>query len=78
MIEISLMKSLPVAIGLNFLFPGAGYIYYGKLFVGLLVFALGFVCFKYGVEDTVVWFWLGLNLIMFVDISMLHKRSAES
>ena len=75
--SVATEKSLPLAIGLNFVLPGAGYMYLGRFSVGigamvvvsLILIATGAVL--------LVPLWLWLNVIMAIDLSMLfYKQQA--
>ncbi len=67
-------RSLALAIGLNFVLPGAGYMYMGKWFLGLLA---GIIFF--GSYFAIGWFfmaqaWLGLCLLMTIDMMILFNK----
>jgi hypothetical protein len=71
-------KSLPLAIGLNFVLPGLGYMYMGRVIVGigaLLLFALA-------VAGSGLLFllpiWLGLNIIMAIDMVILNDKRKKA
>ena len=67
-------KSLPLAIGLNLLLPGVGYMYMGKVVVGILAALLVVgVCATTGflfIAPT----WFVLNLIMCIDMVILNNK----
>jgi hypothetical protein len=73
----STQKSLPLAIGLNLLLPGVGYMYLGRVILGF-----GAMILVVGILMTqglllLVPTWLVLNVIMALDMFILHnKRSA--
>ncbi len=68
-------KSLPLAVGLNFILPGAGYMYMGRVIVGigamLLVLAM---CVTAGLLF-IVPTWMGLNVIMAIDMVILFNKN---
>ena len=67
-------KSLPLAIGLNIILPGIGYIYMGRVIIGILAFLfiiLGLVSQPLNKFFSV---WLFLNIIMAIDMYMLDRR----
>ena len=71
-------KSTPLAIGLNLLLPGLGYMYMGKIIVGIA--ALILVIAIYATTSIFVLFfvWLIMNAIMALDMIILgKKRSTE-
>jgi hypothetical protein len=73
-------KSLALAIGLNFLLPGAGYLYYGKWFVGLLGCALIIAMYSFNSGIGILIAWIVMNAVMLLDMFILHgksKRKAE-
>ncbi len=76
-------KSLPLAIGLNLVLPGAGYMYMGKMIAGVAALVVVSLIFLWphlvfvpelqggGEKGT----WLGLNAIMAIDMWMLSKKN---
>lgn len=71
-------KSLPLAIGLNLVLPGAGYMYMGRVIVGIgaMVF-VSLILVTTGLFF-IVPTWLGLNLIMAIDMWMCLTRIKPS
>ena len=67
-------KSIPLAIGLNILLPGAGYMYMGKIFVGIA--SLLFIIAIYAATSVFTFFstWLVMNIIMAGDMVILGKK----
>ena len=68
-------KSIGLAIGLNLLLPGVGYMYMGKVIVGIgaLLLVLG----MFAVEAAYVLpAWIGINIIMAIDMLLLGKKSS--
>jgi TM2 domain-containing membrane protein YozV len=71
-------KSIPLAILLNLFLPGVGYMYMGKVIVGiaamlliLLIYASASIFFLGSV-------WVGMNLIMIIDMLILgNKRKRD-
>jgi uncharacterized protein YecT (DUF1311 family)/TM2 domain-containing membrane protein YozV len=71
-------KSLPLAIGLNFLLPGLGYMYMGKLFVGIFTCLLiGTIYFTTPLFLVIV-MWFVLNLIMLIDMLILSGKNKKA
>lgn len=68
-------KSLPLAIGLNILLPGVGYLYYGKWIVGILGCALYVAMFHFSKGLGFIIPWFIMNTVMFLDMFILHGRS---
>ena len=70
-------KNLPLAIGLNLLLPGIGYMYMGKWLVG--IFALFLIIGIYATTGLVFLMptWICLNLIMAIDMIILSKKNKE-
>lgn len=74
-------KNLPLAIGLNFLLPGVGYMYMGRVVVGIGAMLLVSGMFAVSTTDVLVITWLGFNAIMAIDMVILfnkRKSLAES
>lgn len=68
-------KSLPMAIGLNLLFPGLGYFYMGKWLVGIVG---SFLVFAINLTTGLLFLipaWLALNLIMAIDMVILMNKN---
>lgn len=67
-------KSIPLAIGLNFVLPGAGYMYMGKIIVGiaalLLIIGIYFTTTIFTLFST----WIVMNVIMAIDMAILGKK----
>jgi len=70
-------KSLPLAIGLNFLLPGIGYMYMGKWIVG--IFALLLIVGIYVTTGLLFLLptWIGINIIMVIDMFILSKKNKD-
>lgn len=70
-------KNLPLAIGLNLLLPGVGYMYMGKLIVGIL--ALLLICGIYATSGVLFLMptWIVMNVIMAIDMFILSKKNKE-
>ena len=71
-------KNIPLAIGLNFILPGLGYMYMGKVIVGigalLLIVALYFTTALIYLFST----WVVMNAIMAIDMVILgNKRKKD-
>ena len=69
-------KSLPLAIGLNFLLPGLGYIYMDKWIVG--IFACLLIIGIYLISLLlIVPAWIGMNVIMAIDMVILSNKNKQ-
>jgi hypothetical protein len=70
-------KNLPLAIGLNFILPGIGYMYMGKWIVG--IFALFLIIGIYATTGLLFLMpaWIGMNVIMAIDMIILSKKNKE-
>jgi len=71
-------KSLPLSIGLNVILPGLGYIYMGRLILGLI----GVIAISYLYLNTALIYagvtWMMVNLLMGIDMYMMQqKRTAQ-
>ncbi|MDA8429406.1 MAG: zinc ribbon domain-containing protein [Geobacteraceae bacterium] len=69
-------KSLPLAIGLNFVLPGIGYIYMGKPVVGIFACLLC-VVISISAAILIVPVWLGMNVIMAIDMLILSNKNKK-
>ncbi|NCC53730.1 MAG: hypothetical protein EOM20_21340 [Spartobacteria bacterium] len=73
-------KSLALAIGLNFIFPGLGYFYLSEIYRGILALfiTLLLVIFSFSSPISFLMFgiWLPLSLILFftIDMIILHRK----
>jgi len=66
-------KSIPLAIGLNILLPGVGYMYMGKLFLGIAAFLLILMMLLASpLIGGAAWF--SMNVIMAIDMVILGKK----
>jgi TM2 domain-containing membrane protein YozV len=76
-------KSLPLAIGLNFLFPGVGYFYMGRISSGIfavvLTFLLGFMMVispeSIGIVAS---FFPGMQIVMIIDMLLLQDKRKKA
>jgi len=68
-------KHLPLAIGLNLLLAGAGYMYMGKWLVGIAGMLLILAIFWNTTLDMVVPMWLVINAIMAFDMWFLFRKN---
>lgn len=70
-------KNLALAIGLNILFPGLGYMYMGKWIVG--IFAALLIVGMYATTGSYYLFqtWLVVNAIMAIDMYILFKKNRD-
>lgn len=69
-------KSLPLAIGLNLILPGVGYMYMGKVIVGIGALILILLILASTSLMVLLPVWLGLNLIMAIDMYLISVLSA--
>lgn len=67
-------KSLPLAIGLNFLLPGVGYMYMGRFLLGLTGLLMMTVIVLSTPLIAVTGVWLGMNAVMAIDMILLHNK----
>lgn len=70
-------KSLPLAVGLNLLLPGIGYMYMGKWIVGIFASLLVIGILATSAVDLLLIVWLGLNLIMAIDMKLLSNKQKK-
>lgn len=70
-------KSLPLAIGLNLLLPGAGYMYMGKWIVGIFACLLIIMIYLSSALLLAVPTWLGMNIIMGIDMLILNNKNKK-
>ncbi len=69
-------KSIGLAIGLNLLLPGVGYMYMGKVIVGIGALLLVLGMFAVDVSY-VLPVWIGINVIMAIDMLILGKKNQK-
>ena len=70
-------KSIPLAIGLNFLLPGIGYMYMGKVIVGIAAMLL-IIGIYLGTSIFVLFFtWISINVIMAIDMIILGNKKKK-
>jgi hypothetical protein len=70
-------KSLPLAIGLNLVLPGLGYMYMGRVVLGIAAMFLIVLMFLSTGLLFLVPTWIGVNAIMAIDMLILfNKRKA--
>lgn len=70
-------KSLPLAIGLNLLLAGAGYIYMGKWLVGIIGMLLFLAIFWNATLDLVIPTSIVINVVMALDMWFLFKKRKD-
>jgi predicted RNA-binding Zn-ribbon protein involved in translation (DUF1610 family) len=75
--QIAKEKSLPLAIGLNFLFPGLGYMYMGNWIVGVLGGLLIIGIYMSSGLLFVVPSWITMNIIMVIDMLILSNKNKK-
>lgn len=71
-------KSLPFAIGLNLLLPGAGYLYMGRWLGGILGGAVVIGMLWFSTISNVAITWVFVNAIMAIDMVMLHRKRQQA
>jgi len=69
-------KNLPLAIGLNIVLPGLGYIYMGRFVIGIVaaVLTIGYIATE---PSHVGQTWAFMNLIMCIDMFFLSSKNRE-
>ncbi len=70
-------KSLALAIGLNFILPGLGYMYMGKWIVGILAMMLIIAIYATTGLLFLLPTWISLNIIMAVDMIILSRKNKK-
>ncbi len=73
----TLEKSLPLAIGLNLVLPGVGYIYMGKFIVGIFACLLIVGIYLSTAMIIIAPTWIGLNVIMAIDMLILSNKNKK-
>lgn len=68
-------KSLPLAIGLNILLPGMGYMYMRKWIVGIGACLLAVGIFATAGTTSILLTWVVLNVIMAIDMVILNNKN---
>lgn len=70
-------KSLALAIGLNVVLPGLGYMYMGKIVVGIAAILL--IIGIYATTALLYIFptWIGMNVIMAIDMYILNSKNKK-
>jgi hypothetical protein len=67
-------KNLPLAIGLNIVLPGLGYMYMGRPIVGLLGCLLVVGIYATSGVFGILITWLAMNALMAIDMIMLNAK----
>ena len=70
-------KSLPLAIGLNLVLPGLGYMYMGKLIVGIFACLLIVMIYVSSTLLIIAPTWLVMNVIMGIDMLILSNKNKK-
>lgn len=70
-------KSLPLAIGLNLLLPGLGYMYMGKWIVGIFASLLIVMIYLTTALVFIVPTWIVMNVIMAIDMLILSNKNKK-
>lgn len=68
-------KSLPLAIGLNLVLPGAGYMYMGRVIIGIAAMLLISLIMLSSGLLLLLPTWLGVNTIMAIDMWILFNKN---
>lgn len=71
-------KSLPLAIGLNVIAPGLGYMYMGRLVLGIALLLVTMVTVVGGGFGIGLFAWLGFSAIMVLDMVILSNKIRKS
>lgn len=75
--ETTKEKSLPLAVGLNFMLPGLGYIYMGKWIVGIFACLLIVGIYFTSPLLFLVPSWIGMNVFMVIDMLILSSKNKK-
>lgn len=67
-------KALPLAIGLNILLPGLGYLYMGKWLVGIVACLLVLAMYFSVALNAIGMMWITMNIIMAIDMYILFNK----
>ena len=67
-------KSLPLAIGLNIILPGVGYMYMGRVIIGIFAFLFIVLGLVSQPLNTFFSIWFSLNIIMAIDMYLLDRK----
>lgn len=70
-------KSIATAIGLNILLPGVGYMYMGKILIGIGALLIVLLMYASANMLTIFSIWLTINIIMAIDMLILGKKNKE-
>jgi len=71
-------KNLALAIGLNIVLPGLGYMYMGKVLVGLAAMLIVVGVFMAASIFALGTTWLVMNAIMAIDMFILQGKNKET
>jgi hypothetical protein len=70
-------KSVPLAIGLNFLLPGLGYMYMGKVILGIAALFLIIGIYAVYALSGLLLTWIVMNIIMAIDMLILGNKNKK-
>ena len=70
-------KSIPLAIGLNIVLPGLGYMYMGKVIVGIAALFLIIGIYAMFAFSGVLLTWVMMNIMMAIDMIILGKKNEK-
>jgi hypothetical protein len=70
-------KNLTLAVGLNFVLPGAGYFYMGRQLIGILGGALIIALIYLADWQNVLIVWLSVNVVMALDMIIINSKQAK-
>lgn len=71
-------KSLPLAIGLNILLPGLGYMYMGRWILGILACLLVIGIYLTAALGVILPTWLLMNVVMGIDMLLLNNKNKKN
>ena len=70
-------KNIPLAIGLNILLPGLGYMYMGKVIIGIAALLLIICMYLITALFTIIFTWFVMNVIMAIDMLILADKNKK-
>lgn len=70
-------KSTGAAIILNFLLPGAGYMYMGRIVIGIVALVVFTLCFFIMSAPAASSIWFLANLVMAFDMTQLARKRRQ-
>jgi hypothetical protein len=70
-------KNLTLAVGLNFVLPGAGYFYMGRQLIGILGGALIIALIYLADWQNVLLVWISVNIVMALDMLIINSKQVK-